>query len=65
MRKKTGPKYFAEYWNTFREITDTNGNVVSDFVCCSNCNKVFTYLTKMGTRKLNYSYVRVLIFSVF
>lgn len=53
LQKKAGPAYTANYWEIFREILSDDKKVVNDFVCCSLCSKVFTYITKRGTGKFD------------
>lgn len=52
-RERTGLAYRSTNWSLFKEIVTDEGNLVSNFVYCTNCAKVISYNTVKGTNNLN------------
>lgn len=52
-RERTGLAYRSSNWSMFKEIVSDEGNLVSNFVYCTNCAKVISYNPSKGTNNLN------------
>lgn len=52
-RERTGLAYRSKNWSMFKEIVSDEGNLVSNFVYCTNCTKVISYNPSNGTTNLN------------